>query len=236
MRWVFVKNKDNECVYRCSHCGTCVTFKKGEELPYCKFCDSEPGVSKKACVEQATVNLGDVFYCIERVKTYNYYNPCKVCEGVKTLTVNGVTFPCPMCNSEKIQFSVSGYKVKRYRVFSITEEIPHSDWKKDISHKSVKYGLYHKHGKGSPNLYSANSLYDEKVFRESDFSERNFLNREALTERLYSSYIFSDYALAVTCADSLNKASRDLVAEYNKIHGTNFETPVFNIEHDKKSQ
>ena len=42
MKWLFVKDEGESVVFRCSACNSEITVKYGEELPYCKHCESEP--------------------------------------------------------------------------------------------------------------------------------------------------------------------------------------------------
>ncbi|MCX4313857.1 MAG: hypothetical protein OSJ83_08415, partial [Clostridia bacterium] len=41
------------------------------------------------------VNIGDVFYRVERGEAQHFREPCRVCGDKRKLTVNGVTFNCP---------------------------------------------------------------------------------------------------------------------------------------------
>lgn len=177
--------------------------------------------------QKPDINIGDVFYYVELDKTVTYRSGCRVCEGTEKLTINGVTFKCPMCKEEERALTVRGYKVVRYRVFSITEEMNNSDWKVSPL-RSFKYGLYHKHGRG-------NSYFNHKTKTVySHYLKSPWLNSESV-DSFNSDFVYSDYKLAVECANRLTQMSIEEVAEYNKEHGTNFELPVFDIVHDKKS-
>lgn len=175
------------------------------------------------------INIGDVFYMIEVCDRIPFYTKCRVCEGKKEITVNGITFRCPKCNDEKILLCIYGYKVVRYKVYSIETSMPNEDWKtSDI--RNIKYGLFHKHGKGH---YIGNT----KTIQRSDygFSEK-FLNNPNVKNRHYADKIYSDYKLAVKCADELTQESINELKRYNEKYGTNFEIPILKIEHDKKSK
>lgn len=177
---------------------------------------------------EMNINIGDVFYIIERTDGKSYYSNCRVCNGEKTLTVNGFTFRCPACDKEEKTLTVFGYKVFRYRVYSIEIKMPDDDWK--ISERRTKtYGLYHKHGKG----YFRNN---HKRISKTENLLRAFLNQEEVNKHNYSDIIYSDYERAVKCAEKLTRESREEVKKYNLEHGTNYDLPVFNIEHDKKSK
>lgn len=175
------------------------------------------------------INIGDVFYIIEIGERKHFYTNCKVCNGERKLTVNGITFKCPMCDKEEKCLTAFGYKVVRYRVHSIKTSMPNDEWK--ISdRRNTYYGLYHKHGKG---YYSGNYSTTEK--HESYFTDK-YLNNAEITKYNYSNLIFSDYKLAVKCAEKLTEESINEIKEFNARKGTNFEIPNFCIEHDKKSK
>lgn len=42
MKWLFVEIQGDSAVFRCSVCNSEISVKQGEELPYCKHCESEP--------------------------------------------------------------------------------------------------------------------------------------------------------------------------------------------------
>ena len=72
------------------------------------------------------VKIGDVFYRVEPTDQKFYHRVCRACEGKKELTVNGITFKCPVCYQEQEVLRVHGYFVRRYRVFSIEHFIKSS--------------------------------------------------------------------------------------------------------------
>lgn len=179
---------------------------------------------------QNKINLGDVFYLVEKADTKIYNSTCRLCEGKRELTIKGFTFRCPMCDKEQETLRVHGYKVTRYRVYSITESIPDNDWKMD-DRRRIHYGLYHKDGKG---YSSYNSNHKRITIGERGFNER-FLNVENTENRNISDLIYNDYKLAVWVADKKTAESIDEVRKFNAKHNTNYELPQFDIKHDKKS-
>ena len=176
------------------------------------------------------VKIGDVFYRIELTDHKYYYRKCRVCEGKKELTVNGITFKCPVCNREEEVLRVHGFFVRRYRVCAITEYTNDNDWKAD-DWRAVKYKLYHKSGKG---YYSDN----HKTIEVTDdyFTSASKFNNPEVHEYICLDYrIYSDYKLAVEVAEKLTQMQVDKVRAYNEENNTDYELPVFKIEHDKKS-
>lgn len=179
------------------------------------------------------VNIGDVFYKIEATDHKQYYRKCRVCEGKKELTVNGITFKCPMCQAESDVLRVYGYFVRRYRVYAITDYIYNADWKYDGEKPKRKYDLYHKsgHGRYSYNCEHKTCTVNEMYFNES----KGYFDCPAPSWRAIDSYLYSNYSLAVEVANKLTQEQVERVREYNEKNGTDYELPVFLIEHDKKS-
>ncbi len=173
------------------------------------------------------INIGDVFYMLEIVDRKVYHSICRVCGGTRSLTVNGVTFPCPQCDRENQTLSVHGYAIRRYRVCGISDEVLSDTWKPSTTH-TVKIKIYTKTGKA----------FDDGYCRSICINELSNVNPTVeLVEKSYNptGFIFTDYALAVKCADAVTATEIKKVETYNTKNGTNYELPVFNCEHAKKS-
>ena len=68
------------------------------------------------------------------------------------------------------------------------------------------------------------------------FSGRNqYFNHPNPNEHSVDNCLYSDYRLAVAVADKLTQEQVDRVRAYNAENNTDYELPVFKIEHDKKS-
>lgn len=179
------------------------------------------------------VKIGDVFYRIEPTDSKHYCRVCRVCEGKKELTINGVTFKCPMCYQEQTALFVRGYEVRRYRLFSIEHFIRDSDWKYDGRQPEVRYQLYHKRGKGHQSYSSTHIV--QRVASYMFSGECQYFNCPNPNEHSVDDCLYSDYKLAVAVADRLTQEQVDKVRAYNEENNTDYELPVFKIEHDKKS-
>lgn len=196
-----------------------------------------------------TPQIGDVFYRIERNNYFNFRGPCRVCEGTRKLTVNEITFDCPMCDKEIINFTVYGYKVSKYKVYSIEEQaVSYENWKlptyADGTIKtSKKYSIFKKTG-------PANYLHSNIVTTQLDvynIVESNFLETEAgdvlssqvqLNEDIdciFTKKVYTDYKLAVKIADMLSDRAAEKVKLYNEEHGTKYEIPTLRCKHDTKN-
>lgn len=163
------------------------------------------------------VNIGDVFYLIEGGQGKTYNAPCRVCGGAGKLTVNGVTFKCPQCDEETAVLYVRPYVVRRYRVYGISAEAGTDTWKPSDS-RTIKVNLYKK----TDRTYYGCTVTTKYI---EDFEKLNEKRPEA---------IYDDYKAAVAYADELTAKEIAKVAEYNAEHGTNYEPPVFEDEHDQK--
>ena len=176
------------------------------------------------------VHIGDVFYRIEPADHKYYTRKCRVCEGKRELVVNGIMFPCPMCGKEQETLRVHGFEVRRYRVCSITEFTDSSDWK-PCEWRAFKYKLYHKSGRG----YMYSTTYHNVELSEDSFIKDWLFNNPEVSEYHLDSRIYSDYKLAVAVAERLTQEQVERVRAYNEENNTDYELPVFKIEHDKKS-
>ena len=178
------------------------------------------------------VNIGDVFYRVEPTNFKYYHRACRACEGKRELTVNGITFKCPVCYQETETLRVHGFFVRRYRLFSIEHFINSSDWKYDGEKPKVRYELYHKSGKG----YSYDSEHKTVRISSSMFSgDSKKFNCPNPNEHTVDDCLYSDYKLAVSVAERLTREQVEKVRAYNEANNTDYEIPVFDIVHNKKS-
>lgn len=175
------------------------------------------------------INIGDVFYCIEATDHKTYRSPCRLCEDKREITFKGFTFKCPACDKETEVLRVCGYRVARYRVYSIKTVMPDDDWKMSEARRTY-YGLYNKRGHG----YYISGNHSRKELAQRFFYDN--LNNENINRKCFDNAIFSDYKLAKYYAGKLTLESVEEVRKYNIEHGSNFDLPAFKIEHDKKSK
>lgn len=179
------------------------------------------------------INLGDVFYTIEKENSKYYYEPCQVCGGTRKLTVNGITFDCPCCNKSRVTLSISQYKVTRWRVYSITQYVSDNGYWKEGSNKHEKFLLYTTYSRGYGNTKSKElSTYDFKRSRNLDFEEMLKINDSYYGD--IGKCVYDCYSLACQVADKLNDFEKQKVEEHNKKFGTNYELPD-KPKYDQKS-
>lgn len=176
-------------------------------------------------------NIGDVVYFIEAADFKVFRSPCKVCGGTKKVTVNDVTFNCPCCNNEKEIIRVNAFVVRRYRLYSITDEVSNNEWKASTYHR-LTFCFYRKTGHGG-GYWSSN--HSTKKLVESALN--NYYNipfDEKLSEDNVTRCFYDDYKLAVSVAECMTKTQLEKLKAYNEVYGTEY-VASFSTENDKKS-
>lgn len=173
------------------------------------------------------VNIGNVFYTVENAETKDFYEPCRVCGDKRELTLNGVTFKCPCCNTGKQAIHIHNYAVRRFRVHHIEDAVGTLDWKPSDWH-TVKFYAYRKIGGG------------HYVFRDNGgtlvFTARDFCNRynKPFISGEHNDGIYDDYKTALQIAAQMNEAEINRLIAYNAENGTNYAVE-FTPKHDPKS-
>lgn len=184
-----------------------------------------------------SINIGDVFYMIVRGKTKTFHEPCKVCEGTRKLTINGVTFDCPCCGKTNETITVAPYVVRRMRVYTVSVRTLKDKWEPS-DYRRVEVGLYHKEGRGYTGY---GGYFDNNFTKQLDicsFTELNPTMPDDATVK-YSSFIdhaiYDNYKKAVEAADDLTAHVIKTLSNYNIEHGTDYKAE-FEEMHDKKSK
>lgn len=182
--------------------------------------------------------IGQVFYAIDPVDFRTFYSECRVCGGEQRLTVNGVTFRCPVCETEATALRVHGWQVRAYKIYKVTEEVEHKFWDISNAEHEVEYELFHKIPRNEA-CHRIEDVITRRVTQHSligglnkpiYYDETDRYNEEALKDWTF----FDDYKLAVEVANKVTQQQINKVKKYNEEHGTAFELPVFNVKHCKK--
>ena len=166
------------------------------------------------------IKMGNVFYAVERAYDEHFYGKCAVCNGEKTITINGYKFTCPNCRGlgeQAIVLSVPTYKVYRYRVQETSEQLIMSCWKQNNGFtKRITITLYRPRPIGSFNEY-------EKTIKL--YSDNNKYIK-------LPNNVFYEYKKACAEADRLNAEQEDKVLKYNSDNSTNFvfEKPKYDLK------
>lgn len=175
------------------------------------------------------INIGDVFYRVESGENVCFHEPCKVCDGTGKLTVKGVTFKCPCCNTQKQTITIQKHVVRRYRVYKIEQETDTYDWKMR-NYRRIKFSLYRKVGHGH---YIYGDTGGHFQFYDNEFAEYYNIPFGGDTKRGEMG-IYDNYAVAIKIAEQMNAVELQRLADYNKEFGTEHEA-VFKVTNDPKS-
>ena len=173
------------------------------------------------------VNIGNVFYTVERAETKDFYEPCRVCGDKRELTVNGVTFKCPCCNIGKQAIHIHNYAVRRFRVYHIEDVVGTLDWKPSDWH-TVKFYAYRKIGGGHYAWVDSGGTLS---FTDNDFCRRY---NKPFVSGGDNDGIYDDYKTALSIAAQMNEAEINRLIAYNAENGTNYAVD-FTPKHDPKS-
>lgn len=175
------------------------------------------------------VNIGDVFYRVECGELRHFREPCRVCGDKRELTVKGVTFRCPCCDTEKTTISVAPYIVRRYRVNVIKEAALDYEWK--LGDRYVYFRFYRKVGHGYADGYYSNNGGSFEM-RSDDFNRNYNLPYDGKFETCNG--VYDNYKLALQVAEQYTARELKRLQEYNEKFGTSH-VATFKIEHDPKS-
>lgn len=181
-------------------------------------------------VAPRAVNIGDVFYRIERGKTLYFREPCRVCGDKRQLTINGVTFRCPCCDMEKTTIDVAPFVVRRYRVNVIKEEALDHEWK--LGDRFLHFRFYRKVGHGYCDFFDCNERGGSFELRSDEFNRRYNAPFDGTARADFG--IYDNYKLAIQIAEQMTACELARLQEYNEKFGT-FHEAAFVIEHDPKS-
>ena len=181
--------------------------------------------------------IGQVFYAIDPVDFRIFYSECRACGGEQRLTVNGVTFRCPVCETEATALRVHGWQVRAYKIYKVSEEVSNKYWDIGNAKPEVEYELFHKLPR-SESHHSYEDVITRRVTQHSLIGELNkpifYSETDRYNEEALNWTFFDDYKLAVEVANKVTQQQIDRVKKHNEEHGTAFELPVFNVKHCKK--
>lgn len=173
------------------------------------------------------VNIGDVFYRVERGESVHFREPCRVCGDKRELTVNGVTFRCPCCNNEKTTISIAAYFVRRYRVNKIKEVALDNYWK--LGDRYVYFRFYRKIGGGYGSWGDNGGAFE---MRSDDFVRAYNAPYDEARDSCVG--VYDDYKTALSIAEQMTARELKRLQEYNEKFGS-AHVAEFKGEHDPKS-
>lgn len=161
------------------------------------------------------INIGDVYYRVERVNTLRFAETCLVCDGKGSVDIKGYTIKCPACSSYRNAdnvININWYAVRRYRIYGISFDYPHKDWAFNGQGGRMFVSLYHKNGAG---YCMTTSL--AKTMAVDQFSR--FLNGAEKKSDIEWTF-YDNYKLVVARAAELNAEQMEKLKEFDATFGT----------------
>ena len=189
-----------------------------------------------------SISIGDIFYVIDTRERNDFSSPCRVCNDEKKLTVNGITFDCPVCGgyrSRETVVSVQHFTVATVKVYVIKQEVSTDYWTIQ-NYRDLHFRVFRKRGHG----YNGDGNNFTRDFTSNDIKNNlNTLPDEKFLQ-IYSQdgyfacncehFIFDDYKLACRAAEILNESELARLNKYNAEHGTSF-APIWDKTNDPKN-
>ena len=192
------------------------------------------------------LQLGAVYYTVEKYDCQSFYGVCPVCGDNKKVVINGFDFTCPKCNgyggSKSSLICVDRFTVKRWRLSGVSEELNIHDWNPSDGHyRAIKIRFTRTKRSEGTETFEINSYQYGRATRYGNCEQNGEFGDQSL--RLDNKYsasnrddisIFVNYADAAALAKNLNEKSIEKINAFNETAGTkfNFEWP----ENDVKSK
>lgn len=180
-------------------------------------------------VHDFPISIGDVFYALE-TETQIFHGNCPVCKGKKIVTVNSVTFKCPVCkNGEQSVCEVTHYTVRAYRISVINfAEASTVFWKPEPTLPSLQVVLRpHRKKHESSRMLSHKSVsvesLKEKIDPIKDWDYYRFLYN-----------LYKDYSSLVRFAERLNKEEEMKLEKFNASENTLHKLKEWKTKNDYK--
>lgn len=120
-----------------------------------------------------SISIGDIFYVIDTRERNNFSSPCRVCNDEKKLTVNGITFDCPVCGGYRPRetvVEVQHFTVATVKVYVIKQEVSTDYWAIQ-NYRDLQFRVFRKRGHG----YNGDGNNFTRDFTSNDI--KNNLNK-----------------------------------------------------------
>lgn len=207
---------------------------------FCSYC----GITDTQAQEKEIENtfIGDIFYVIDTRERNDFSSPCRVCNDEKKLTVNGITFDCPVCGGYRPRetvVSVQHFTVATVKVYVIKQEVSTDYWTIQ-NYRDLHFRVFRKRGHG----YNGDGNNFTRDFTSNDIKnnlnvlpDEKFLqiySQDGYFARNCERFIFDDYKLACRAAEILNESELARLNKYNAEHGTSF-APIWDKTNDPKN-
>lgn len=189
-----------------------------------------------------SISIGDIFYVIDTRERNNFSSPCRVCNDEKKLTVNGITFDCPVCGgyrSRETVVKVQHFTVATVKVYVIKQEVSTDYWAIQ-NYRDLQFRVFRKRGhgyNGDGNNFTRDFTSDDIKNNLNKLPDEEFLqiySQDGYFARNCECFIFDDYKLACRAAEILNESELARLNKYNAEHGTSF-APIWRKTNDPKN-
>lgn len=187
------------------------------------------------------IKIGDIFYVIQKRERKDFSSPCRVCNNEKKLTVNGITFDCPVCNgyhSRETVVSVNHFTVATVKVYEVRQKVSTDYWTLP-NFDDLEFSIFRKRGHGYDGVldnFKRDYFTSTVANNLNKLPDKEFLQRYS-QDSYYNScdrFIYDDYKIACAAADILNACEQEKLDAYNAEHGTLF-VPQWKKSNDPKN-
>lgn len=187
------------------------------------------------------IKIGDIFYVIQKRERKDFSSPCRVCNNEKKLTVNGITFDCPVCNgyhSRETVVSVNHFTVATVKVYEVRQKVSTDYWTLP-NFDDLEFSIFRKRGHGydgDGDNFKRDYFTSTVANNLNKLPDKEFLQRYS-QDSYYNScdrFIYDDYKIACEAADILNACEQEKLDAYNAEHGTSF-VPQWKKSNDPKN-
>lgn len=188
-----------------------------------------------------SIKIGDIFYVIDTRERRDFSSPCRVCNDEKKLTINGITFDCPVCGGYRPRetvVEVQHFTVATVKVYVIKQEVSTDYWAIQ-NYRDLQFRVFRKRGqrRGDGNNFTRDFTSNDIKNNLNKLPDEEFLqiySQDGYFARNCERFIFDDYKLACRAAEILNNAETERLNKYNSEHGTSF-APIWDKTNDPKN-
>lgn len=189
-----------------------------------------------------SISIGDIFYVIDTRERNDFSSPCRVCNDEKKLTVNGITFDCPVCGGYRPAKRSSACNILPLQRLKCT--LSNKKYLRIIgrykNYRDLHFRVFRKRGHGyngdgnnfTRDFTSNNIKNDLNVLPDEKFLQ--IYSQDGYFARNCERFIFDDYKLACRAAEILNESELARLNKYNAEHGTSF-VPIWDKTNDPKN-
>ena len=171
------------------------------------------------------VKIGDIFYSLDS-ELQIFHGYCPVCKGENKLTVNGVTFECPVCKKGEHNIcKVEHFYVRAYKITSVEIKDDYNSWNSPGG-RNIKFTML-KHRQRGEYADSYIVTYLDKLLDKAEISENK-------TPVDYTHFFFRDHSSLVKAARKLNEKEEALLQKFNDSEGTSFELKPWKMKNENE--